>query len=86
VFCREHEFERVGGTGSIQIDVRVIAATNRGLPAAIAAGTFRSDLFYQLNVFPMEMPSLRERREDIPCWSSTSLIVMQGKRERVFKR
>ncbi|HTF70735.1 MAG TPA: sigma 54-interacting transcriptional regulator, partial [Edaphobacter sp.] len=63
---QEHEFERVGGTGSIQTNVRVIAATNRDLEAAIAAGTFRSDLFYRLNVFPIEMPSLRERREDIP--------------------
>jgi PAS domain S-box-containing protein len=63
---QEHEFERVGGTGSIKTDVRVIAATNRDLEATIAAGTFRSDLFYRLNVFPIEMPSLRERREDIP--------------------
>ena len=63
---QEHEFERVGGTGSIQTNVRVIAATNRDLEAGIAAGMFRSDLFYRLNVFPIEMPSLRERREDIP--------------------
>jgi len=62
---QEHEFERVGGTRSIQTNVRVIAATNRNLQAAIAAGTFRSDLFYRLNVFPIEMPPLRERREDI---------------------
>jgi formate hydrogenlyase transcriptional activator len=63
---QEHEFERVGGTGSIRNDVRVIAATNRDLEAAIAGGTFRSDLFYRLNVFPIEMPPLRNRREDIP--------------------
>jgi PAS domain S-box-containing protein len=62
---QEHEFERVGGTGSIRTDVRVIAATNRDLQAAIAAGTFRSDLFYRLNVFPIEVPPLRERKEDI---------------------
>jgi transcriptional regulator with GAF, ATPase, and Fis domain len=63
---QEHEFERVGGTRSIQTNVRVVAATNRDLRTAIAAGTFRSDLFYRLNVFPIEMPPLRERREDIP--------------------
>jgi PAS domain S-box-containing protein len=63
---QEHEFGRVGGTGSIRTNVRVIAATNRDLEAAIAAGTFRSDLFYRLNVFPIEVPPLREREEDIP--------------------
>ena len=63
---QEHEFERIGGTGTLPADVRVIAATNRDLEAAIAAGTFRSDLFYRLNVFPIEVPPLRKRREDIP--------------------
>ena len=63
---QEHEFDRLGGTASIRTDVRVIAATNRDLEAAIASGKFRSDLFYRLNVFPIEMPSLRQRREDIP--------------------
>jgi transcriptional regulator with GAF, ATPase, and Fis domain len=63
---QEHEFERVGGSASIQINVRVIAATNRDLEASIGAGMFRSDLFYRLNVFPIEMPPLRERAEDIP--------------------
>ena len=63
---QEREFERVGGNHPIAADVRVIAATNRDLPAAIAAGAFRSDLFYRLNVFPIEMPPLRDRKEDIP--------------------
>src|SRR5271163_2921138 len=63
---QEHEFERVGGAGPIRTDARVIAATNRDLEAAIGAGVFRSDLFYRLNVFPIEVPPLRMRREDIP--------------------
>jgi transcriptional regulator with GAF, ATPase, and Fis domain len=63
---QEHEFERVGGSRRIRTDVRVIAATNRDLRAAISTGSFRSDLFYRLHVFPIDMPSLRDRREDIP--------------------
>jgi transcriptional regulator with GAF, ATPase, and Fis domain len=63
---QEHEFERVGGTRRIRAEVRVIAATNRDLQAAISTGSFRSDLFYRLHVFPLEVPPLRERSEDIP--------------------
>jgi PAS domain S-box-containing protein len=63
---QERQFERVGGTRVIPTDVRIIAATNRDLSAAIAAGTFRTDLFYRLNVFPIRVPPLRERKEDVP--------------------
>jgi formate hydrogenlyase transcriptional activator len=63
---QEHEFERVGGNRRIRADVRVIAATNRDLQAAINAGSFRSDLFYRLHVFPIDIPPLRDRKEDVP--------------------
>ncbi len=62
---QEREFERVGGTQPVKIDVRVIAATNRDLEAAIADGTFRPDLYYRLNVFPIQVPPLRERQDDV---------------------
>ena len=63
---QERQFERVGGNRVLETDVRVIAATNRDLTGAIAAGTFRADLFYRLNVFPIEVPALRQRTDDIP--------------------
>src|SRR5688500_17663447 len=62
---QEHEFERLGGTRTIKVDVRLIAATNRELPAMVDAGTFREDLYYRLNVVAIEMPPLRERKDDV---------------------
>jgi len=62
---QEHEFERLGGTRTIKVDVRLIAATNRDLPSMVESGTFREDLYYRLNVVTIEMPPLRERKDDI---------------------
>src|SRR4029077_11539672 len=63
---QEREFERIGGNQTISVDVRVLAATNSDLSAAVAEGTFRRDLFYRLNVFPIQLPALRDRMDDIP--------------------
>jgi transcriptional regulator with GAF, ATPase, and Fis domain len=63
---QEREFERLGGTQTLQVDVRLVAATNRDLAEEVRAGRFRSDLYYRLNIFPVHVPALRERPEDIP--------------------
>jgi len=63
---QEHEFERVGGAKTLSVNVRVIAATNRNLEEEVQSGAFRPDLFYRLNIFPIQIPALRERPDDIP--------------------
>jgi Nif-specific regulatory protein len=76
---QEREFERLGGTRTIRVDVRVIAATNRDLDRAMKEGTFREDLYYRLNVITMTMPPLRERREDVPLLASHFAAVVARK-------
>src|SRR5918996_386806 len=75
---QEHEFERLGGTRTIKVDVRLIAATNRDLSAMVATGHFREDLYYRLNVVTIEMPPLRERKEDTPARAIFSIRRFSG--------
>ncbi len=82
---QEREFERVGGGETLQVDVRVIAATNRNLENAIREGTFRVDLYYRLNVFPVVVPPLRERTEDIPELARFFLDKFSHKTGKVFR-
>jgi formate hydrogenlyase transcriptional activator len=83
---QEREIEHVGGTKSIPIDVRVIAATNRNLPEGVANGTFREDLFYRLNVFPIEIPPLRDRKQDIPVLVEYFIHRYAAKAHKSFRR
>ena len=83
---QERELERVGGRETIHVDVRVIAATNRDLIDAVANGTFRQDLFYRLNVFPLEMPSLRDRQQDIPLLVEYFIHRYARKAGKTFRR
>jgi len=76
---QEREFERVGGSKTIRVDIRVIAATNRNLLEMVAEGNFRMDLYYRLNVFPIEVPSLRQRIEDIPILCDSILKQLNNK-------
>jgi len=82
---QEHKFERVGGSRTIEVDVRVIAATNKDLVRLIADGQFREDLYYRLNVIPFNVPPLRERREDIPLLANHFLKHFCGKEGREIK-
>jgi two-component system NtrC family response regulator len=79
---QERKFERVGGERPIEVDIRIVAATNKDLPKAVEAGEFREDLFYRLNVVQIEIPPLRERREDIPLLAAHFLAKVASENER----
>jgi len=81
---QEQEFERVGGNKTIKVDIRIIVATNKNLQAMVNDGSFRMDLFYRLNVFPITMPALRDRAEDIPILCQQILARLGKKLARVM--
>jgi len=83
---QEGEFERLGGTQTLRADVRLIAATHRDLTALVASGQFRSDLYYRLNVFPIWVPPLRERAEDIPALVMHYVRTFAAGMEKTLKR
>ena len=79
---QEQEFERLGGTRTLRVDVRFVAATHADLPAMVQAGRFREDLYYRLNVVPIEMPTLRQRRDDILPLAGSFVRALRGRSER----
>jgi DNA-binding NtrC family response regulator len=83
-FLQERAFERVGGSQTIAVDVRVIAATNRDLSGAIKEGRFREDLYYRLNVIPISLPALRERTEDIPVLAQYFVRRFAAETKKIF--
>jgi formate hydrogenlyase transcriptional activator len=82
---QEREIERIGGKGAIKVDVRIIAATNRELEKGMEEGRFRSDLYYRLNIFPIALPELKDRKEDIPLLASHFIHRLAGKTGRKIK-